>query len=128
MLKRVRLGASLFEILRNEEENKLKDLVKEREKDGSQMRIRPMIDSDDEILEGDLSDDENLFNDLHNNINSALNTNMSEEKAANQTDSESKTSPGLKILGLDKENSVVSYSSVTNNSVRPQTHTIQRNK
>ena len=90
----------------------------EREKTNSQMRIRPMIESDDEI-DPELSEDETTFNELYRNMNPALNSRMEEDKNSELN----KSGRTVKIQDMDKENSVISNSTVNNNS-RPQTYPV----
>lgn len=49
----MKLGQSYFDIIKQEEELKRKQLEKEKNSMTSSMQIRPMIESDDEFLESD---------------------------------------------------------------------------
>ncbi len=116
LLKRVRLGASLFQILRNEEAKKQQESEKERDKASSTMQIRPMIESDDEV-DGQLSEDNNLFNELCKRVDPRL---TSDVKVTEEDEIvEREKSSALK--NLEMENSFISCSSLKN-SARPLTY------
>ncbi len=124
LLKRVRLGASLFQILRNEEAKKQQESEKERDKASSKMQIRPLIESDDEV-DGQLSEDNNLFNELCKRVDPRLNSQMSDVKVTEEDEiAEREKSPALK--NLEMESSFISCSSLKN-SGRPLTYHAQSN-
>lgn len=106
-LKRVRLGASLFQILRNDEEKKKEELLEaKRDQMGSGMRIRPMIESEDEMDEGSLSEDEELNKQELNLVNNEVNEIMKrEDEMATGANNGAKTTRTVRISDedVDKE-------------------------
>lgn len=117
ILKRVRLGASLFQILRVDEEKKKKLANNKREIQESQMRIRPMIDSDDEEA---MNSEEETMNEFKN-----FNYQDPNNSITDDTPDELRTNRTVRIEeGLDKDN----VSSARTIEARPQTHPAHGNK